>query len=102
MKIKLVMCLYSIGERYYALERRCYSMRKGNFFNRKRAYSLQKRGLISDQGGFGMNELLGIAAALIIAAFVIIPGLKTFTDSLMNGLKDWWTNTIAAKIFPTT
>ncbi len=52
--------------------------------------------------GFGMNEMLGIAAALILAAFIIIPGLKTFADSVMLGLKDWWGHTILIKIFPTT
>lgn len=56
--------------------------------------------LKSDQRGFGMNELLGIAAALIIAAFVIIPSLRTFASTLMNGLSDWWGGTIYKQIFP--
>jgi hypothetical protein len=53
-------------------------------------------------GGFGMNELLGIAAALIIAAFIIIPGLRTFAGSVMTKLTDWWGATITSKLFPTT
>jgi hypothetical protein len=57
--------------------------------------------LKNDQKGFGMNELLGIAAALIIAAFVIIPSLRTFATTLMTGLSKWWTDTVATKIFPT-
>ncbi|HEX2945146.1 MAG TPA: hypothetical protein VHT96_04250 [Clostridia bacterium] len=55
----------------------------------------------NDNRGFGMGELLGIAAALIIAAFVIIPGLRTFAKSVMDGLSDWWTDTISEKMFPT-
>ncbi len=55
-----------------------------------------------DNRGFGMNELLGIAAALIIAAFVIIPSLRTFAADIMDGLSDWWGTTIASKIFPTS
>lgn len=50
--------------------------------------------------GFGMNELLGIAAALIIAAFVLIPGLRTFSKSVMDQLSDWWGTTITGKLFP--
>lgn len=53
------------------------------------------------KGGFGMNELLGIAAALIIAAFIIIPGLRSFTGNIMSKLNDWWNNTIVSSIFPT-
>jgi len=51
------------------------------------------------KGGFGMNELLGIAAALIIAAFIIIPGLRNIAQSIMTELQEWWTNTIVSKIF---
>ena len=50
--------------------------------------------------GFGMSELLGIAATLIIAAFVIIPGLRTFADNIMDRLGTWWTNSITTQIFP--
>jgi hypothetical protein len=50
--------------------------------------------------GFGMNELLGIAATLIIAAFVIIPGLRTFADNIMDRLGTWWTDSVTAHIFP--
>ncbi len=55
-----------------------------------------------DNRGFGMNELLGIAAALIIAGLIIIPGFRTFADSMMDGLTDWWDDTISSKIFPTS
>lgn len=60
--------------------------------------SLQR--LRNDNRGFGMNELLGIAAALIIAAFVIIPSLRTFAKSVMDGLSDWWGDTISSQMFP--
>ena len=55
---------------------------------------------LSGNGGFGMNELLGIAIALIIAAFIIIPGLKIFAGNVMSGLNDWWNHTIVTKLFP--
>lgn len=51
------------------------------------------------KNGFGFNELLGIAAAIIVAAFVVIPGLKQFADSVIDKLGIWWLN-ISTKIFP--
>jgi hypothetical protein len=52
-------------------------------------------------GGFGMNELLGIAAALIIAAFVVIPGLKELAENLIDKLTGWW-EIITDQIFTTS
>jgi hypothetical protein len=57
---------------------------------------------ISKRDGFGLNELLGIAAAIIIAAFIVIPSMRTFAQSVMNGLQNWWTNVITNRIFPST
>jgi len=56
--------------------------------------------LVYSRNGFGFNELLGIAAAIIVAAFVVIPGLKQFADSVIDKLGIWWIN-ISTKIFPT-
>lgn len=50
--------------------------------------------------GVGLGEILGIAAVLIIAAFVIIPGLRSFAANIMTQLGNWWNNTIAGEIFP--
>jgi phosphoribosylformylglycinamidine synthase len=50
-------------------------------------------------GGFGLNEMLGTAAAIIIAAFVIIPGLRTFAGVVISKLNTWWTS-ISTSIFP--
>lgn len=50
--------------------------------------------------GFGLNELLGVCAALILAAFIVIPGLKNFADKVMVHLNDWWDNTVVTQIFP--
>lgn len=52
--------------------------------------------------GFGINELLGIGAALIIAGFVVIPGLRTFAGEVITKLNSWWTTNIMGSIFPTT
>ena len=57
--------------------------------------------LYGKNGGFGLNELLGTAAALIIAAFVVIPGLRTFAGSVITKLTTWW-STVSTSIFPTS
>lgn len=63
---------------------------------------LLKEKLVVRQGGFGLNELLGIAAALIIAGFIIIPQMQTFAQSLMEGLANWWKDVIYGRIFPSS
>jgi hypothetical protein len=85
----------------------CFLGYFGAFCGKRRALGvkggtdgLRKR--FADNRGFGMNELLGIAAALIIAAFIIIPSLQTFANTVMAGLTTWWTNTIHARLFPTS
>lgn len=40
--------------------------------------------------GFGMYEVLGIAAVLIVAAFVIIPGFVGFAEGIIAGMTGWW------------
>ena len=48
--------------------------------------------------GFALNEVLGVVAALIIAAFVIIPGLRNFAGSVMSALTTWWSS-VSVDIF---
>lgn len=52
------------------------------------------------ENGFGINELLGIIAAVVIAAFIVIPGMRSFAQKLIDGLNDWWNDVIAGQIFP--
>lgn len=60
------------------------------------------KGMCRKRNGFGKNEVLGIAATLIIAAFIVIPGLRTFAQQIMTAMGDWWTNTVESRVFPTT
>ena len=50
------------------------------------------------RGGFGLNEVIGIAAGIIIAVVVVIPGLRQFATSVLGQLTQWW-NTMASGIF---
>jgi len=54
---------------------------------------------INNRSGFGMNEVLGIAAALIVAAFIVIPQLRSVASEITTRLSTWWTS-IADVIFP--
>lgn len=51
--------------------------------------------------GFGLNEVLGIAAAVVIAALIIIPGLSSFAEGIITKMGTWWT-AIADDVFLTT
>lgn len=58
-------------------------------------------GYLKNEDGFGMYEIIGTAAVLIVAAFVLIPGFRLFASTVMGSLNSWFTDTIAANIFPT-
>lgn len=50
--------------------------------------------------GFGLYEVIGIAAVLIVAAFVVIPGFRTFAEGIMGQMNSWVNDSIVGKIFP--
>ena len=56
---------------------------------------------LAGRRGFGLNEVIGIAAGIIIAAVIVIPGLQTFASSLIANLQTWWTS-MSSSIFSTT
>jgi hypothetical protein len=72
---------------------------KTNIINKLRVLKTRAASYISGNGGFGLNEVLGIAAALIIAAFVVIPQLRDFASLITDRLGTWWTG-ISGTIFP--
>ena len=58
--------------------------------------------LQAERGEFGVGTVLALAFTLIVAAFVVLPGLKLLSAQIMNDLTLWWTNTVSPKVFPTT
>jgi hypothetical protein len=50
------------------------------------------------RGGFGINEVIGIAAGIIIAVVIVIPGLQGFAGTILQNLTTWWTN-MASSVF---
>jgi hypothetical protein len=77
-------------------ERKAYKKEK----SLEQAGSGKIRFSLSGESGFGMNEVLGIAAALIIAGLVIIPGLMDFARNILLEMDSWWSD-IATEIFHT-
>lgn len=57
-------------------------------------------GFLAGKQGFGLNEVIGIAAGIIIAVVVVIPGLRGFAGDILGNLTDWWTD-MASSVFST-
>lgn len=53
----------------------------------------------NERGELGMNAIIGIAIGLIIAAFILIPGIQRFATQIMTDMQTWWTNAISSKVF---
>lgn len=58
--------------------------------------------LMEKRGELGIGTIVSVALAIIIAGFVLIPGLRGFAESVMASMNTWWTDTIKSGIFPTT
>lgn len=60
------------------------------------------RRLQGKKGQFALDIALGMAIVLVISAFVIMPGLKGFSNTFISSMNSWWTNTISTKVFSTS
>ncbi len=56
---------------------------------------------LHNEHGFGLYEVIGIAAVLLVAAFVVIPGFRAFSQGIMLNMQTWFDTSIVASIFPT-
>lgn len=59
-----------------------------------------KEFLESERGDFGMSAIIGVAIGLIVAAFILIPGIQTFATQIMTDMHNWWANAISSQLFP--
>ena len=57
---------------------------------------------LKNQKGFGMYEVIGITAVLIVAAFVVIPGFRSFAEDIMLRMESWLESTVFVQLFPLT
>lgn len=71
-------------------------MRQSTKVDRKMLY----RAFKTEKGEFGISSVIGIAIGLIVAAFILIPGIETFATRIMTDMLSWWTNSVGSQIFP--
>lgn len=70
------------------------------FKSRSLLVSRPLRARLVNRRGFGLNEVIGIAAGIIIAVVVVIPGLQGFAGDILDNLTGWW-NDMSASVFST-
>jgi hypothetical protein len=52
------------------------------------------------KGELGIGTIVSVAVAIIVAGFVLIPGMRSFAETVMSSMNSWWDNTIQSSIFP--
>ena len=57
---------------------------------------------VQNNKALGIAEIVGVAIVLVVGAFVLIPGFRTFATTVLTAINTWWTSTISTRIFPTT
>jgi hypothetical protein len=67
-----------------------------------KVYLKLKSVIANEKGELGIGTIISIAIAIIIAGFVLIPGLRGFAESVMTSMVDWWNNSIKSGVFPTS
>jgi hypothetical protein len=75
-------------------------LRDSAYFSSIRIHAAFLRLKQDKRGEMALNQILGIAVALIIAAFVTIPALRTFANTVLTALDTWYDSTVATRIFP--
>jgi len=82
----------------------CYLSTFHMLFNRasrSRAAMLPTTRNWRKRSGFGLNEVIGIAITVTVAALVIAPGIRTFAGTVLSNMDTWFTS-ISGKLFSTT
>jgi len=58
---------------------------------------------LKNKGGeLGIGTIVSVAIAIIVAGFVLIPGMRGFAQMVLDSMDTWWQNTVQTSIFPTT
>ena len=54
----------------------------------------------NEKGEFGISAILSIAVGLILTAFVLIPGIRSFANMILTDMQMWWQSGISSQVFP--
>lgn len=66
----------------------------------RRFPSWMNRWATEEVGEFGLSSLIGVAIGLIIAAFVLIPGVRDFAGRIIADMDSWWKSSVSSQVFP--
>ena len=69
--------------------------------NLRKSRTGMHRSPLKRRAGFGLNEFIGISAALMIAALVVVPGIRNFSEVMLDDMAMWWVD-VSQGIFATT
>lgn len=56
---------------------------------------------LRNKDGWGRDEVIAVAIALVIAAFVVAPGLRSFAEDVVGSIQGWYNTNIETQIFDT-
>ena len=70
--------------------------------NKSIKLSLVRKVMKNERGEGSLGVIIGACAVVIVAAFVLIPGLRTFATSVITSMTTWYSTTMSGKLFPTT
>lgn len=83
-----------IGFRQFAM------LRARDMLGVRKFPSWLNRLVVEEQGEFGLSSLIGVAIGLIIAAFVLIPGVRDFAGRIIADMDSWWKSSVSSQVFP--
>ncbi|MDD2534710.1 MAG: hypothetical protein PHC86_08425 [Eubacteriales bacterium] len=55
-----------------------------------RTRALRRRSIWQRRAGFGLNEVIGASVAVMIAALVVVPGMRNFSENILDKMSLWW------------
>jgi hypothetical protein len=69
--------------------------------NRDRATKLPTQRSWRKRSGFGLNEVIGIAITVTVAALIVAPGVQGLAQTAITNMNTWFTS-ISGDLFATT
>lgn len=68
---------------------------------RSRAAKLPTQKSWRKRSGFGLNEVIGIAITVTVAALIVAPGVQGLAQTVITNMNTWFTS-ISGDLFATT
>ncbi len=78
-----------------------YWVRKGERYYIQFMNQVTQR-LRCERGQFALDIAIGLAIVLVISAFVVLPSLKTLSNTFFTDMSKWWSGTMSSRLFSTS